>query len=147
MSPNRHQARLLVPFKINRPVGNGARMEMNVNEMADGVTHVALDGRFDIAGAQEVDAALSGAGANRQDPRRRPLQSVVPRLARRAHPDGQRQDDDPSRRVHRRRGRQRKRIEGAALTGFNEIVGLYPDFASAAAVLKERRAEFENRKA
>ncbi len=32
-------------------------------------------------------------------------------------------------------------------TGFNEIAGLYPDFASAAAVLRERRAEFENRKA
>ena len=32
-------------------------------------------------------------------------------------------------------------------TGFNEIVGLYPDFSSAAAVLKERRADFENRKA
>ncbi len=29
--------------------------------------------------------------------------------------------------------------------GFNEIVGLYPDFTSAAAVLIERRAEFKNR--
>ena len=30
-------------------------MDMNVTETADGVTHVALDGRFDIAGAQQVD--------------------------------------------------------------------------------------------
>ena len=32
---------------------------MNVNETADGVTHVALDGRFDIAGAQEVDGRFA----------------------------------------------------------------------------------------
>jgi anti-anti-sigma factor len=31
-------------------------------------------------------------------------------------------------------------------TGFNEVAGLYPDFASAAAALKERRGAFENRK-
>ena len=34
-------------------------MDMNVNETADGVTHVALDGRFDIAGAQEVDGRFA----------------------------------------------------------------------------------------
>jgi anti-anti-sigma regulatory factor len=31
-------------------------------------------------------------------------------------------------------------------TGFSGVVGLYPDFPTAAAVLIERRAEFEHRK-
>jgi anti-anti-sigma factor len=34
-------------------------MDMNVIEGADGVTHVVLDGRFDLAGAQEVDSRFT----------------------------------------------------------------------------------------
>jgi len=34
-------------------------MDINVIEAADGVTHVMLDGRFDIAGAQAADPRFS----------------------------------------------------------------------------------------
>ena len=33
-----------------------ARMDMQVIQTDDEITHVALDGRFDIQGAQEVDS-------------------------------------------------------------------------------------------
>ena len=35
---------------------DGARMDMKVIQDDDEVTHVVLDGRFDIQGAQEVDS-------------------------------------------------------------------------------------------
>ena len=34
-------------------------MDMNVTETADGVTRVALDGRFDIEGAEQVDGPVT----------------------------------------------------------------------------------------
>src|SRR5271170_4069998 len=40
---------------IDKQTSDGARMEMNVDESGVGVAHVVLDGRFDIAGAQQVD--------------------------------------------------------------------------------------------
>ena len=39
-------------------------MEMTVIDAADGVTHVALDGRFDIAGAQAIDARFTALAEN-----------------------------------------------------------------------------------
>src|SRR5271155_4575442 len=38
----------------------GARMEMKVFQVDDEITHVVLDGRFDIQGAQEVDSGFDG---------------------------------------------------------------------------------------
>ena len=120
---------------------------MKVTDAADGVTQVALDGRFDIAGAQAVDARFQELAQSAKtlivDLSKvtflaslgvRTLMVGAKTMIRRGADMAVCGADENVSKVLRS-------------TGFNEIAGLYPDFASAAAVLKERRSEFENRKA
>lgn len=122
-------------------------MDIEATDGGDGVTRVTLDGRFDIAGAQAVDARFQelaqSAAALIVD-----LSAVtfIASLGVRTLMVGAK--------TMIRRGADMA-VCGAndnvakvlRSTGFNEIVGLYPDLASAAAALRERRAEFESRKA
>lgn len=121
-------------------------MDMKVIDAADGLTHVLLDGRFDIAGAQAVDARFQELAHS--------ARSLIVDLSDVTFIAslGVRTLMVGAKTVIRRGtdmavcGADENVAKVLRSTGFNEIVGLYPDFASAAVVLKERRAEFENRK-
>jgi anti-sigma B factor antagonist len=121
-------------------------MNMNVTESSDGVTHVALDGRFDIEGAQQVDGPITDlakrAGIIIIDVSkvtfiaslgvRTLMTSAKTIIGRGAH----------------------MAVCGATegvekvlrLTGLDEVCGLYADYASAAASLTARAKEYESRK-
>ena len=122
-------------------------MDMKVIDAADGLTHVVLDGRFDIAGAQAVDARFQELAHS--------ARSLIVDLSDVTFIAslGVRTLMVGAKTVIRRGtdmavcGADENVSKVLRSTGFNEIVGLYPDFASAAAALTERRAEFENRKA
>ena len=121
-------------------------MDMNVTE-TNGVTHVALDGRFDIAGSQQVEGRfqeladkakilivdlskvsfLASLGV-------RTLMVSAKTIIRRGAYIAVAGADEGVEKVLR-------------LTGFDELVGLYPDYAAAAAALTSRAAEFDRRKA
>jgi len=120
-------------------------MDMNVSE-ASGVTRIDLDGRFDIAGAQAVDARFSTlAGESNAlvvDLGRvsfiaslgvRTLMVTAKTLIRRGADMAVCGASENVEKVLRS-------------TGFDEIVPLYPDFASAAAWLSGRQAEFAGKK-
>ncbi len=121
-------------------------MDMNVVEAADGVTHVVLDGRFDIAGAQAVDSRFSALADSSKslvvDLTKVPfiaslgvrtLMVSAKTLIRRGADMAVCGADENVEKVLRS-------------TGFDEIVDLYPDFASAAAALTSRHAAFPSRK-
>ena len=121
-------------------------MDMNVSETADGVTHVALDGRFDIQGAQEVDRRFADLAETANilvvDLSRvsflaslgvRTLMVTAKTIIRRGRHVAVAGANDGVEKVLR-------------LTGFDEIVGLYPDAAAAAASLTARAKEYESRK-
>ena len=122
-------------------------MDMKVIDAADGLTHVVLDGRFDIAGAQAVDARFQELAQS--------ARSLIVDLSNVTFIAslGVRTLMVGAKTMIRRGtdmavcGADENVSKVLRSTGFNEIVGLYPDFASAAAALTERRAEFENRKA
>jgi anti-sigma B factor antagonist len=120
-------------------------MDMNVNETA-GVTHVALDGRFDIAGAQEVDGRFQELAEKANvlivDMSRvsflaslgvRTLMVGAKTMIRRGAYIAVAGANEGVEKVLR-------------LTGFDEIVGLYPDDAAATASLTAKAREFESRK-
>lgn len=119
---------------------------MNVTNARDGVTQVELDGRFDIAGAQIVDARFQEVAQSARmlivDLSRvtfiaslgvRTLMVGAKTIIRRGADIAVCGADENVSKVLRS-------------AGFNEIVGLYPDFASAVAVLTDRRAGFESGK-
>jgi anti-anti-sigma factor len=122
-------------------------MEMNVTDTADGLTHVVLDGRFDIAGAQEVDARFQELAQT--------AQSLIVDLAGVSFIAslGIRTLMVSAKALIRRGadmavcGADENVLKVLRSTGFNEVAGLYSNFASAAAVLRERRAGFESGKA
>ncbi len=120
-------------------------MDMNVIEAA-GVTRIELDGRFDIAGAQAVDARFSTLAGESNglvvDLGKvsfiaslgvRTLMVTAKTLIRRGADMAVCGASENVEKVLRS-------------TGFDEIVPLYPDFASAAAWLSGRRAEFASKK-
>ena len=124
----------------------GALMDMDVNEAADGVTHVVLDGRFDIAGAQEVDprfVTLAKSSA-----------SLVVDLAKVSFIAslGVRTLMVSAKTLIRRGadmavcGANENVEKVLRSTGFDEIVSLYPDFPSAAAALASRQEAFASKK-
>jgi anti-anti-sigma factor len=132
---------------INAAMPDGARMDMNVTDTADGVTHVALDGRFDIAGAQEVDSRFAELAQRAKilviDLAKvsflaslgvRTLMVSAKTMIRRGAYIAVCGADENVEKVLR-------------LTGFDEIVGLYRDDPAAAASLTMRAKEFESRKA
>lgn len=121
-------------------------MDMNVTETDEGVTQVALDGRFDIAGAQAVDGRfaeiaeranilvidlakvsfLASLGV-------RTLMVTAKSIIRRGSFIAVAGANDGVEKVLR-------------LTGFDELVGLYADAAAATLALTARAKEFESRK-
>ncbi len=121
-------------------------MDMNVNETADGVTHVALDGRFDIAGAQEVDGRFTEVAEK--------AKILVIDLSKVSFLAslGVRTLMVSARTMIRRgafiavAGANEGVEKVLRLTGFDELVGLYPDVAAATASLTARAREFESRK-
>ena len=122
-------------------------MDMKVSEGGDGLTSVALDGRFDIAGAQQVDAEFS-AVAERATTLIVDLSNVpfIASLGVRTLMMG-------AKSLIRRGGDMavcgaNESVEKVLrVTGLNEVAGLYPDYAAAADALKSRAAEFASRKA
>jgi anti-anti-sigma factor len=122
-------------------------MNMNVIEAADEITHVILDGRLDIAGAQKVDPHLTALAETSKalvvDLTKvsflaslgvRSLMLSAKTLLRRGADMAVCGANDNVDKVLR-------------ATGFDEIVDLYPDFASAAEALRNRAAAFASGKA
>jgi anti-sigma B factor antagonist len=120
---------------------DGARMDMTVIQ-DDDITHVALDGRFDIQGAQEVDGRfVELADTSKAMIVDLSKVSFLASLGVRTLM--------LSAKALIRRGREllvcganenvEKVLRG---TGFNEVAGLYPDYESASRTLKERLAAF-----
>jgi anti-anti-sigma factor len=120
-------------------------MDMKVTEADGGVTHVVLGGRFDISGAQEVDPRfqelsntskllivdLAGVSFLASLGVRTLIMSARTQIRRGADMAvcGANENVEKVLRV----------------TGFNEVAGIYPDFASAAAALTSRAAQFSGR--
>ena len=122
-------------------------MDMQVIQTDDEVTHVALDGRFDIQGAQEVDSRfgelwksskalvvdlsevsfLASLGV-------RTLMLSAKTLISRGAEMAVCGANENVEKVLR-------------TTGFNEVAGIYPDYDSAARTLRERLAAFPGKKA
>ena len=121
-------------------------MDMTVTRADDNIAHVALDGRFDIQGAQEVDSRFvelaDSSKAMIVDLSKvsfiaslgvRTLMLTAKALIRRGSElvvYGASENVD-------------KVLRG---TGFNEVAGLYPDYESAIRTVKERLAEFSGKK-
>jgi anti-anti-sigma factor len=121
-------------------------MDMTVTRADDDIAHVALDGRFDIQGAQEVDSRFvelaDSSKAMIVDLSKvsfiaslgvRTLMLSAKALIRRGSElvvYGASENVD-------------KVLRG---TGFNEVAGLYPDYESAIRTVNERLAEFSGKK-
>lgn len=122
-------------------------MDMKVSQADDEITRIDLDGRFDIQGAQEVDARF-GELAESSKAMIVDLSKVsfIASLGVRTLM--------LSAKTLIRRGADMA-VCGAGenvekvlrSTGFNEVAGLYPDFDSAARTLAERLAAFPGKKA
>jgi anti-anti-sigma factor len=121
-------------------------MDMTVNETAEGVTHVVLGGRFDIAGAQAVDGRFAELAEK--------AKILVVDLAKVSFLAslGVRTLMVSAKTMIRRgahiavAGANEGVEKVLRLTGFDELVGLYPDFDAAAAALTARAKEYESRK-
>jgi anti-sigma B factor antagonist len=122
-------------------------MEMTVTDGLEGSTLVELDGRFDILGAQKVDSRFTDLAESAKalvvDVSKVPfIASLGVRTLM------------VSAKTLMRRGAYMA-VCGASdgveavlrSTGFDELVGLHPDVASAIASYKRREAAFANRKA
>jgi anti-sigma B factor antagonist len=122
-------------------------MDMKVSQADDEITRIDLDGRFDIQGAEEVDARF-GELAESSKAMIVDLSKVsfIASLGIRTLM--------LSAKTLIRRGADMA-VCGASenvekvlrSTGFNEVAGLYPDFDSAARTLAERLAAFPGKKA
>lgn len=122
-------------------------MDMKVSQADDEITRIDLDGRFDIQGAQEVDARF-GELAESSKAMIVDLSKVsfIASLGVRTLM--------LSAKTLIRRGADMA-VCGASenvekvlrSTGFNEVAGLYPDYDSAARTLAERLAAFPGKKA
>ena len=110
-------------------------MDMQVREAEDGITRVELKGRFDIAGAQEVDLRFSAIAGSAKalvvdmgqvsflaSMGVRTLMLTAKTMIRRKAIMAVCAADENVEKVLRS-------------TGFDEIIDLYPDFAAAAAAL------------
>ena len=120
-------------------------MDMKVIEAPEGVTQIVLEGRFDIVGAQEVDAPITMLVEK--------TKFLVIDLAGVSFLAslGVRTLMISAKSINRRGdyiavcGANENVENVLRSTGFDEIVGLYPDFAAAAAALKNRAASFASR--
>jgi anti-anti-sigma factor len=124
-----------------------ARMDMKVIQGDDEMTHVVLDGRFDIQGAQEVDSRFEELAKSSKalivDLSKvsflaslgiRTLMLSAKTLLRRGAEMAVCGASESVEKVLR-------------TTGFNEVAGLYPDYDTAARALQERLAAFSGKKA
>jgi anti-anti-sigma factor len=126
---------------------DGAGMDMKVIQADGEITHVALDGRFDIQGAQEVDS--------RFDELAKSSKALVVDLAKVSFLAslGIRTLMLSAKTLIRGGGEMavcgaNENVEKVLrTTGFNEVAGMYPDYESAADTLRERLAAFSSRKA
>ena len=122
-------------------------MDMKVSQADDEITRIDLDGRFDIQGAEEVDARFGELAASSKamivDLSKvsfiaslgiRTLMLSAKTLIRRGADMAVCGASENVEKVLRS-------------TGFNEVAGLYPDFDSAARTLAERLAAFPGKKA
>lgn len=121
-------------------------MDMTVTRADNDIAHVALDGRFDIQGAQEVDSRfVELADSSRAMIVNLSKVSFIASLGVRTLM--------LSAKALIRRGSELV-VYGASEnvdkvlrgTGFNEVAGLYPDYESAIRTVKERLAEFSGKK-
>jgi anti-sigma B factor antagonist len=125
---------------------DGALMDMKSIQADDEITHVVLDGRFDIQGAQEVDS--------RFDELAKSSKALVVDLAKVSFLAslGVRTLMLSAKTLIRRGAEMA--VCGASenvekvlrTTGFNEVAGIYPDYESAARMLRERLAAFSSKK-
>ena len=121
-------------------------MDMTVTETAEGVTHVALDGRFDIAGAQEVDGRFAEIAEK--------AKILVIDLSKVSFLAslGVRTLMVSAKTIIRRgayiavAGANEGVEKVLRLTGYDELVGLYPDSDAAARALTSRAKAFESHK-
>jgi len=122
-------------------------MDMKVSRADDEITRIDLDGRFDIQGAEEVDARFRELAESSKamivDLSKvsfiaslgiRTLMLSAKTLIRRGADMAVCGASENVEKVLRS-------------TGFNEVAGLYPDFDSAARTLAERLAAFPGKKA
>ena len=122
-------------------------MDMKVTEADDEIAHVALDGRFDIQGAQEVNSRFEELAESSKalvvDLSKvsflaslgiRTLMLSAKTLLRRGAEMAVCGASESVERVLR-------------TTGFNEVAGLYPDYDTAARTLQDRLAAFSGKKA
>jgi anti-sigma B factor antagonist len=110
-------------------------MNMNVTEIAGGITHVALDGRLDIAGAQEIDLPFATL-SNSKDKLLVDLAKVdfIASMGVRTLMFG-------GKTIARKGGRivicsPQENVEKVLrMTGLDEVITIYPDYSSALAAL------------
>jgi anti-anti-sigma factor len=115
-------------------------MNMQVQEAEGGITLVVLEGRFDIAGAQEVDLRFSTLAGS--------AKTLVVDMAKVSFlaSMGVRTLMVSAKTMMRRRATMAisaadENVEKVLRsTGFDEIVDLYPDFAAASAALTKPKA-------
>jgi anti-sigma B factor antagonist len=108
---------------------------MDVIETDSGITHVVLDGRFDIAGAEDVDLRFSVLAGSRE--------KIVVDLTNVSFlaSMGVRTLMVSARTAHRRGASMavcsaEENVEKVLrATGFDEVVQIYPDYPAAAAAL------------
>jgi anti-anti-sigma factor len=122
-------------------------MNISIAEADDGITQVVLDGRLDIAGAQKVDPHFVALAENSK--------ALVVDLAQVSFLAslGVRTLMLSAKTLIRRGadmavcGANENVEKVLRSTGFDEIVQLYPDFASAASALRSDVAKFSNKNA
>jgi anti-sigma B factor antagonist len=122
-------------------------MDMMVNQADDEITRVDLGGRFDIQGAQEVDARFGELAESSKAmivdlSKVTFIASLGVRTLMLSAKTLIRRGADMA--VCGANENVEKVLRG---TGFNEVAGLYPDFDSAARTLKERLAAYSGKKA
>jgi len=121
-------------------------MDMKVSQADDEITRIDLDGRFDIQGAEEVDARFDELAESSKamivDLSKvsfiaslgiRTLMLSAKTLIRRGAEMAVCGANENVEKVLR-------------TTGFNEVAGIYPDYESAARTLRERLAAFSGKK-
>jgi anti-sigma B factor antagonist len=121
-------------------------MDMKVIQDGDEMTHVVLDGRFDIQGAQEVDS--------RFDDLAKSSKALVVDLGKVSFLAslGVRTLMVSAKTLIRRGAEMavcgaNENVEKVLrTTGFNEVAGIYPDYESAARTLRERLAAFSSKR-
>ena len=122
-------------------------MDMQVIQADDEITHVALEGRFDIQGAQEVDSRF-GELAKSSKAMVVDLSEVSFLASLGVRTLMLSAKTLISRGAEMAVCGANENVEKVLrTTGFNEVAGIYPDYESAARTLRERLAAFSSKKA